>query len=91
MIARIGCMYSDDWDFNDYAEGETFTIPKDVIRANYTILEDEDADENECERVGDLPTTYRYQLMDGQLCAWVDDKWRPCEDDALEEYFMQQP
>lgn len=31
MVARIGCMYSDDWDFNDYEESERIRIDPNAI------------------------------------------------------------
>ena len=34
MVVRIGCMYSDDWDFNTYGEGERIEIGRDAISAN---------------------------------------------------------
>jgi len=29
-MVRIGCMYADDWDFNDYEEGERIEIGRDA-------------------------------------------------------------
>ena len=55
MVVRIGCMYSDDWDFNNYEEGERIQIGSDVISANFMILEDEDQDEALDGREGELP------------------------------------
>ena len=81
MVARIGCMYSDDWDFNNYEEGERIQIGSDVISANFMILEDEDQDEALDGREGELPTNFDYELHDGQLCAIVEGKFVPCEDD----------
>ena len=81
MVVRIGCMYSDDWDFNNYEEGERIQIGSDVISANFMILEDEDQDEALDGREGELPTNFDYELHDGQLCAIVEGKFIPCEDD----------
>lgn len=81
MVVRIGCMYSDDWDFNNYEEGESIQIGSDVISANFMILEDEDQDEALDGREGELPTNFDYELHDGQLCAIVEGKFVPCEDD----------
>ena len=81
MVARIGCMYSDDWDFNNYEEGERIQIGSDVISANFMILEDEYQDEALDGREGELPTNFDYELHDGLLCAIVDGKFVPCEDD----------
>ena len=44
MVVRIGCECGGDWDFNDYEEGERIRIGKDVISANFMILENEDQD-----------------------------------------------
>ena len=81
MVVRIGCMYSDDWDFNNYEEGERIQIGADVISANFMILEDEDQDEALDGREGELSPNFDYEHHDGQLCAIVDDKFVPCEDD----------
>ena len=81
MVVRIGCLYSDDWDFNNYEEGERIKIGSDVISANFMILEDEDQDEALDGREGELPTNFDYELHDGQLCAIVEGKFVPCEDD----------
>ena len=81
MVVRIGCMYSDDWDFNNYEDGERIRIGADVISANFMILEDEDQDEALDGREGELPTNFDYELHDGQLCAIVEGKFVPCEDD----------
>ena len=37
MVVRIGCMYSDDWDFNNYEEDERIQIGSGVISANFII------------------------------------------------------
>ena len=89
MVVRIGCMYSDDWDFNDYEEGERIQIGSDVISANFMILEDEDQDEALDEREGELSTSFEYELHDGQLCAIVDGEFVPCEDDIEFEYYLR--
>ena len=81
MIVRIGCMYADDWDFNDYEEGERIRIDPNAISANFMILEDEDQDEALDGREGELSKSFDYELHDGQLCAIVDGECVPCEDD----------
>jgi hypothetical protein len=73
-------MYSDDWDFNNYEEGERIQIGPDVISANFMILEDEDQDEALDGREGELSTSFDYEFHDGQLCAIVEGKFIPCED-----------
>lgn len=80
MVVRIGCMYADDWDFNDYEEGERIRIDPNAISANFMILEDEDQDEALDGREGELPTNFYYELHDGQLCAIVEGRFIPCED-----------
>ena len=42
MVVRVGCKYSDDWDFNDYEEGERIEIGRDALSANFMILEDKE-------------------------------------------------
>ena len=81
MVVRIGCMYPDDWDYECYEEGERIQLGSDVISANFMILEDEDQDEALDGREGELPTSFDYVLHDGQLCAIVEGKFVPCEDD----------
>lgn len=81
MVVRIGCMYSNDWDFNDYEEGERIRVDKDVLSVNFMILEDRDQDEALDGREGELSKNFDYELHDGQLCAIVDNKFVPCEDD----------
>ena len=90
MVVRIGCMYPDDWDFNNYEEGERIQIGADVISANFMILEDEDQDEALDGREGELPTNFDYELHDGQLCAIVEGKFIPCEDDIEFEQSLQE-
>lgn len=85
MVVRIGCMYSDDWDFNNHEEGERIQIGADVISANFMILEDEDQDEALDRREGALSAEFEYELHDGQLCAIVNGKYVLCEDDYLFE------
>ncbi len=45
MVVRIGCMYADDWDFNDYEEGARIRIDPNAISASFMILEDENQNE----------------------------------------------
>ena len=89
MIVRIGCMYADDWDFNDYEEGERIGIDQNAISANFMILEDEDQDEALDGREGELSKIFVYELHDGQLCAIVDGEFVPCEDDIEFESFLR--
>ena len=44
MIVRISCMYSDDFDIEDYEEGVRIRIDPNAISATFMILEDEDQD-----------------------------------------------
>lgn len=89
MIVRIGCMYADDWDFNDYEEGERIRIEPNAISANFMILEDEDQDEALDGREGELSKSFVYELHDGQLCAIVDGEFVPCEDDYEFECYLR--
>lgn len=83
MIVRIGCMYSYDWDFNDYEEGERICVDKNAHAVNYTILADPDDDEALDGREGELSKSFDCELHDGQLCAIVVGKSVPCEDGWL--------
>ena len=65
MIVRIGCMYSYDWDFNDYEEGERICVDKNAHEANYMILADPDDDEALAGREGELCPDFEYELHDG--------------------------
>ena len=89
MVVRIGCEYSYDWDFNTYEEGERIEIGRDAISANFMILQDEDQDEALDGREGELSTGFDYELHDGQLCAIVDGKFVPCEDDYKFECYLR--
>ena len=89
MVVRIGFMYSDDWDFNTYEEGERIEIGRDAISANFMILEDEDQDEALDGREGELLTGFDYELHAGQLCAIVDGEFVPCEDDYKFECYLR--
>ena len=89
MIVRIGCMYADDWDFNDYEEGERIRIDPNAISANFMILEDEDQDEALDVREGGLCPDFEYELHDGQLCVIVDGEFVSCEDDYQFECFLR--
>ena len=89
MVVRIGCMYSDDWDFNTYEEGERIEIGRDAISANFMILEDEDQYEALDGREGELSKSFDYELHDGQLCAIVDGEFVPCENDYEFEFFLR--
>ena len=85
MIVRIGCTYSYDMDFNDYEEGERFSIDENAHSAGFTILDNPDDDEALDGREGELSTEFEYELHDGQLCAIVNGKYVPCEDDYMFE------
>ena len=85
MIVLIGCTYSYDMDFNDYEEGERFSIDENAHSASFTILGDPDDDEALDRREGELSTEFEYELHDGQHCAIVDGKYVPCEDDYMFE------
>ena len=89
MVVRIGCKYSDDWDFTDYEEGERIRIDRDALSANFMILEDEDQDEALDGREGELSMSFDYELHDGQLCAIVDGEFVPCEDDYEFECYLR--
>ena len=88
MIVRTSCMYSDDFDVEYYEEGERIEIGRDVISANFMILEDEDQDEALDGREGELSKSFDYELHDGQLCAIVDGEFMPCEDDCEFECYL---
>ena len=90
MVVRIGCMHPDDWDYECYEEGVRIRLGSDVISANFMILEDEDQDEALDGREGELLTNFDYELYDGQLCAIVDGKFVPCEDDIEFEQSLQE-
>lgn len=89
VIVRISCMYSDDFDFSDYEEGEVIHIPSNAISASFMILEDDNQEEALDGREGELSTSFDYELHDGQLCAIVDGKFIPCEDDIEFECFLR--
>ena len=89
LIVRIGCKYSYDCDFNDYEEGERICVDKNAHEANYMILADPDDDESLDGREGELCPDFEYELHDGQLCAIVDGKFVPCEDDYQFECFLR--
>ena len=89
MVVRIGCEYSDDWDFSDYEEGERIRIDRDALSANFMILEDEDQDEALDGREGELSKSFDYELHDGQLCAIVDGEFVPCENDYKFECYLR--
>ena len=80
MVVRIGCMYPDDWEVNNYEDGERIQIGSDVLSANFMILENKDQDEALNGREGELPTSFDYELHGGQLCAIVEGRFIPCED-----------
>ena len=81
IIVRIGCIYSYDMDFNDYEEGERICIDKNASSVGFTILDNPDGDEALNGREGALSADFEYELHDGQLCAVIDGKYVPCEDD----------
>ena len=89
MVVRIGCKYSDDWDFSDYEEGEIIRINRDALSANFMILEDEDQDEALDGREGELSKSFDYELHDGQLCAIVDGELVPCENEYEFECYLR--
>jgi hypothetical protein len=72
-------------DFNDYEEGERFSIDKNANSTGFTILDNPDDDEALDGREGELSTEFEYELHDGQLCAIVDGEFVPCEDDYMFE------
>ena len=81
MIVRINYMYEDDCDFEDFEEGKRFRVRSDALTIGYQILDAPDDDEALDGREGELSSDFEYELHDGQLCAIVDDKFVPCEDD----------
>ena len=89
MVVRIGCKYSDDWDFSDYEEGERIRIDPGALSVGYGILDDEDDDEAIDGREGELSKSFDYELHDGQLCAIVDGELVPCEDDYDFECYLR--
>ena len=89
MLVRVSCMYSDDWDFNDYEEGKRIRIDPNAISANFMILEDEDQDEALDGREGELSKSFVYELHDGQLCAILDGEFVPYGNDYELECFLR--
>ena len=85
MVVRIGCTYSYDMDFNDYEEGERFSIDENASSAGFKILDNPDDDEALDGREGELSTVCEYELHDGQLCAIGNGNYVPCEDDYMFE------
>ncbi len=81
MIVRINYMYEDDCDFEDFEEGERFGVSSDALTISFQILDTPDDEEALDEREGELSSNFEYELHDGQLCAIVDGKFVPCEDD----------
>jgi len=81
MIVRTTAVYSFDMAVDDYGEGERIHVDPDAAYTNYMILEDDDQDEALDDREGQLSTAFEYELHDGQLCAIVEGKFVPCEDD----------
>ena len=81
MIVRINYMYEDDCDFEDFEEGERFMVSSDALTIGFQILDAPDDDEALDGREGELSSNFEYELHDGQLCAIVEGKFIPCEDD----------
>ena len=81
MIVRINYMYEDNCDFEDFEEGERFMVSSDALTIGFQILDTPDDDEALDGREGELSSNFEYELHDGQLCAIVDGKFIPCEDD----------
>ena len=90
MVVRIGSMYSGDCDCEYYEEGGRIHIDPGALSVGYGILDDEDDDEAIDGREGELSKSFDYELHDGQLCAIVDGKFVPCEDDCEFEYYLHQ-
>ncbi len=90
VIVRICYMYSDDIDFCDYEEGELIHIPSKAISASFMILENESQDEAFDGREGVLSLSFDYELHNGKLCAIVEGKFIPCEDDFEFEYGLDE-
>ena len=88
MIVRIGHEYEDDWDFEDHEEGEMFTVDRNAVAVTFQILNDPDDEDAVDDREGTLSAQFSYELHDGQLCAIVDGKYIPCEDDCEFEQMM---
>lgn len=81
MIVRINYMYEDDCDFEDFEEGERFSVSSDALTIGFQILGTPDDEEALDGREGELSSDFEYELHDGTLCAIVDGKFVPCEDD----------
>lgn len=81
MIVRINYMYEDDCDSEDFEEGERFRVNSDALTIGFQILDTPDDEEALDGREGALSSDFEYELHDGQLCAIVDDKFVPCEDE----------
>lgn len=90
MIVRISCTYSYDMDFNDYEEGERICINKNAISAGFTILDNPNDDKALDGREGALSTDFEYELHDGQLCAIVNGKFVPCENNIEFEHSLNE-
>lgn len=90
MVVRISEMYSDDYDVECYSEGERFQPSEDAIAVSYAILENEDENDAIDGREGELAKGFTYELHEGELCAIVDGKYIPCEDENRFLYTLDQ-
>ena len=89
MVVRISSMYSGDFYVNDYEESERIRVDKNAYVVNFTILAVPDDDEALDGREGELYPDFEYELYDGQLCAIVDGKFVPCENDYEFECYLR--
>lgn len=81
MVVRIDQMFSGDCSSDYYEEGELIRVSSDAISTGFAILDNEDDDDALDGREGPLPSGFTYELHEGELCAIVDGKYIPCEDD----------
>ena len=89
MVVRIGCECAGDCECEYYKEGERIRIDPEALSVGYALLDDEDDDEAIDGREGELSKGFDYELHDGQLCAIVDGKFVPCEDDCEFECYLR--
>ena len=89
MLVQIGCMYSDDWDYNIYEEDDRIRIDKEAIEVFYKILENEEDEDALNGREGTLSTQFDYELHNGKLCAIIGSNFVPCEDEYYFECYLE--
>ena len=63
MIVRINYMYEDDCDFEDFEEGERFSVSSDALTIGFQILGTPDDEEALDGREGELSSDFEYELQ----------------------------